>query len=112
MNEWLASPDGVAPFLAKLEEMGWIRRGQPPEQSRFWKLIEGDRAPMFGVFSGYEQQLVHDWIAGEDAGRKPAARVRPVARTATGAEVAEADGDFGVDERMLRHRLDQAPASG
>jgi hypothetical protein len=32
------------------------------EQSRFWRLIQGERAEMFGVFSSYEQQVLRDWI--------------------------------------------------
>lgn len=67
VNEWLATPDRIREFLAALEAHGWIRRNQPPENSRFWRLIEGERAEMFGVFTAYEQQLLHDWIAGESA---------------------------------------------
>ncbi|RRV09044.1 iron-containing redox enzyme family protein [Pseudomonas sp. v388] len=65
VNEWLAKPDQIAEFLAVLENRGWIKRHQDPAESRFWQLIEGAGAPMFGVFSGYEKQLVHDWIAGD-----------------------------------------------
>jgi hypothetical protein len=65
VNEWLAKPDQIVQFLAVLENRGWIKRHQDPAQSRFWQLIEGAGAPMFGVFNGYEKQLVHDWIAGE-----------------------------------------------
>jgi hypothetical protein len=32
------------------------------EHSRFWRLIQGERAEMFGVFSSYEQQVLRDWI--------------------------------------------------
>lgn len=65
VNEWLAKPDQIVEFLAVLENRGWIKRHQDPAQSRFWQLIEGAGAPMFGVFSGYEKQLIHDWIAGD-----------------------------------------------
>jgi hypothetical protein len=48
-------------------DTGWIKKNEAPEQSRFWKLIEGegDQAKMFGVFSGYEKQVIYDWIAGD-----------------------------------------------
>jgi hypothetical protein len=65
VNEWLAKPDQISEFLAVLENRGWIKRHQDPQESRFWQLIEGAGAPMFGVFNGYEKQLVHDWIAGD-----------------------------------------------
>jgi hypothetical protein len=32
------------------------------EHSRFWRLVQGERAEMFGVFSSYEQQVLRDWI--------------------------------------------------
>jgi hypothetical protein len=65
VNDGLSSPENVGDFLAQLEAQGWIRRGEPPESSRFWKLLQGERAEMFGVFSGYELQAIHDWIRGE-----------------------------------------------
>jgi hypothetical protein len=52
-------------FLAALEAAGWIKRNEAPENSRFWKLINGERAEMFGVFTNYEQQLIRDWITGD-----------------------------------------------
>ena len=64
VNQWLAEPGSMPGFLAVLEQKGWIKRGQDPQQSRFWQLIEGPSAAMFGVFSVYEKQLLHDWIAG------------------------------------------------
>jgi hypothetical protein len=62
VNDWLADPNQIPDFLAKLEESGWIQRGEDVEQSRFWRLIQGERAEMFGVFSCYEQQVLRDWI--------------------------------------------------
>jgi hypothetical protein len=62
VNDWLADPKQIPDFLAKLEESGWIQRGEDVEQSRFWRLIQGERAEMFGVFSSYEQQVLRDWI--------------------------------------------------
>jgi hypothetical protein len=62
VNEWLAVPGQIPGFLAALESAGWIKRGEEVEHSRFWRLIEGERAEMFGVFSSYEQQVLRDWI--------------------------------------------------
>jgi hypothetical protein len=67
VNEWLAQPGQSRDFLAALQSIGWIKRNEDPQNSRFWQLIEGPRAPMAGVFNGYEKQLLHDWIAGERA---------------------------------------------
>lgn len=67
VNEWLARPDNVSEFIVALEGANWIRRNRPAEESRFWQLLQGERAEMFGVFSPYELQVVHDWIRGEDS---------------------------------------------
>lgn len=71
VNQWLAQPGHVPAFLKALQHKGWIKRHQNPQDSRFWTLIEGTGAAMFGVFSGYEKQLLHDWIAGEWADEQP-----------------------------------------
>lgn len=65
VNEWLATPGDIPVFLAALEKAGWIKRGEAVENSRFWGLLQGPRAEMFGVFSSYELQLIHDWIRGD-----------------------------------------------
>ncbi|MBV4455176.1 MULTISPECIES: iron-containing redox enzyme family protein [Pseudomonas] len=65
VNQWLAQPGQIGAFLQALEDKGWIRRNQDPGESRFWQLIEGAGAAMFGVFSGYEKHVLHDWIAGD-----------------------------------------------
>ncbi|MDB5993235.1 MAG: hypothetical protein JWP42_371 [Pseudomonas sp.] len=65
VNQRLAAPEQLPGFLAAMENKGWIKRHQDPQDSRFWQLIEGDGAAMFGVFSPYEKQLLHDWIAGD-----------------------------------------------
>ncbi|MBL0421480.1 iron-containing redox enzyme family protein [Ramlibacter sp. AW1] len=67
VNDWLSDPGQMPGFLQALEAAGWIMRGQPPAQSRFWRLLQGDRAEMFGVFSSYELQVIHDWIRGDAA---------------------------------------------
>lgn len=63
VNQWLAEPNSISSFFAALERKGWIKRGNDPAESRFWQLVEGPTAIMFGVFSPYEKQLLHDWIA-------------------------------------------------
>jgi hypothetical protein len=68
VNDWLAKPEQIPDFLRALEANGWIKRGEDPENSRFWRLVHGDRAEMFGVFSAYEQQVLHDWIASGRSG--------------------------------------------
>lgn len=65
VNDWLADPQEVPAFLAALEQAGWIRKNQPATESRFWNLLQGDRAEMFGVFSPYELQVIHDWLRGD-----------------------------------------------
>ncbi len=67
VNDWLADPANIPAFLDSLQKRGWIKRHQPPANSRFWRLIQGEQAEMYGVFSAYEQQLLYDWIAGERA---------------------------------------------
>lgn len=65
VNQWLAEPGSIEAFFAALQRKGWIKRNQDPVNSRFWQLVEGPTAIMFGVFSPYEKQLLHDWIAGD-----------------------------------------------
>lgn len=67
INDWLSTPENMQAFLDALTDNGWFKPDAPPEQSRFWKLIEGEQAKMFGVFSGYEKQVIYDWIAGSQA---------------------------------------------
>lgn len=63
VNEWLSDPETMPNFLDALVNAGWITRGAPAENSKFWRLIQGERAEMFGVFNTYEQQMLRDWIA-------------------------------------------------
>ncbi len=65
INDWLSNPADIPAFLENLQKSGWIKRHQDPQNSRFWSLIQGEQAKMFGVFTAYEQQVVHDWIAGD-----------------------------------------------
>jgi len=65
VNDWLSDPAQIPVFLNALVEGDWIRRGQDPRNSRFWRLVQGERAEMFGVFSAYEQQVIYDWTAAD-----------------------------------------------
>ena len=62
INAWLADPGQIPALLRAFEDSGWIQRGAPTAESRFWRLIQSERAEMFGVFSSYEQQVLADWI--------------------------------------------------
>ncbi|MFA5493749.1 MAG: iron-containing redox enzyme family protein [Porticoccaceae bacterium] len=64
VNQWLADPGQIPLFLDALKNKGWIRTGEDPCNSRFWNLLKGPQAAMFGVFSPYELQLIYDWIGG------------------------------------------------
>ncbi|MGE8462062.1 MAG: iron-containing redox enzyme family protein [Pseudomonas capeferrum] len=75
INQWLAEPGAMPAFVDALQAQGWIRRGENPVNSRWWKLIDGPAAAMFGVFTAYEKQLWHDWIAGD--WQAPIRRVMP-----------------------------------
>jgi len=65
INQWLAEPGTMPGFLDAMQAQGWIQRGDDPAQSRWWRMIEGPSAPMFGVFNAYEKQLWYDWIAAD-----------------------------------------------
>ncbi len=65
VNDWLSQPTQIPGFLAVLQEAGWIQRGAPAGESRFWGLLQGERAEMFGVFTPYELQVLHDWLRGD-----------------------------------------------
>lgn len=65
INQWLNEQARIPAFLAALQKEGWVRRHEDPDKSRFWKTIAGDGAPMFGVFTRYERQVIYDWIAGD-----------------------------------------------
>lgn len=102
VNEWLSEPNGIPAFLQALEASGWVQRQQDPARSRFWRLIQGDDAAMFGVFTAYEQQLIHDWIAGAwVSGRAHSFRHRALGRPAS-ARAAAAYPARGVFRRHAR----------
>ena len=92
INAWLSAPQQMGEMLQQLERAGWFARGAAPEQSRFWRLLQSEKAEMFGVFSAYEQAVLADWIragvaaplAANDAGQTiEAASPAPLPRTPT-----------------------------
>ncbi|WP_043307570.1 iron-containing redox enzyme family protein [Pseudomonas sp. ML96] len=107
INQWLAVPGNMPGFLAALQARGWVRRHQDPGDSHFWRLVDGSRAAMFGVFSAYERQLLHDWIAGD---WRPAEAAMSLRRQRS-SEPAEALGDLASEARALLAQLEGlAPA--
>jgi len=111
INQWLGEPGSMPAFLEALQAQGWIKRDQQPSQSRFWGLIEGPAAPMTGVFTPYEMQLWHDWIAGSWQA-PPCRRLQPgswepdTRQSSTSVRCAEAlpDDIDGLIERMAGNR--------
>lgn len=65
VNQWLQTPGQIESFLKALTTRGWIQPNEDPAKSRFWQLIDAPKAPMAGVFSDIETQLIYDWIAGD-----------------------------------------------
>jgi hypothetical protein len=81
VSAWLENPAAIGDFLAAMERAGWIKRGEDAAASRFWGLVSGPRAEMFGVFSPYELQVLRDWIEQAPDGaaatrREPSYRAR------------------------------------
>jgi hypothetical protein len=113
--DWLSSPDGLPGLLTALQSAGWIRRGESPEQSRFWRLVTDEQAPMFGVFDAYEQQLLRDWIQA-DAGRPRTAPVgnrfrrRPCVGPGTGVPTVLQGG--ATVGQIIAHHSGDRPAAG
>ncbi|MGV3571168.1 MAG: iron-containing redox enzyme family protein [Ramlibacter sp.] len=118
INDWLGDPQRMPEFVDALQQAGWIRFGEPAENSRFWGLLQGDRAEMFGVFSSYELQVLHDWIRGATAadGRpfaeaapsgKPRRRAtfRAMVRNAAAMDAAPAQGGLDPDLQLLATQL-------
>ncbi|WP_193075383.1 iron-containing redox enzyme family protein [Pseudomonas sp. FME51] len=109
VNEWLSQPGRTGDFLAALEKRGWIHRDTDPTESRFWQLIQGNRAPMFGVFSAYELQLLHDWIAGEWSAPHSQRQPRRYVASKMAAEPVDPD-NFDADQAALEQQLRKLPA--
>lgn len=116
VNQWLA--EDASGFLDVLQRRGWIKRNHDPSESRFWHLVAGEQAPMFGVFSAYEQQLLHDWIAGDWLAEQQVSHGRPGLRLAPsrgrpGAlpekSRARLESDFDDEARRLQQQLSALP---
>ena len=119
--DWLSEPAQLPRFLSSLQATGWIKRGQDPSQSRFWRLLHDERAPMFGVFSAYEEQLIRDWIvegSAELAANDPPGgprragvnRFRQRSAAAAGhASAGEALVPGATVHEIVRHHLADCP---
>jgi hypothetical protein len=101
VNQWLSSPEQLPGFLSAMENKGWIKRHQDPQASRFWQMIVGDGAAMFGVFSPYEKQLLHDWIAGDWTPERAKPAHRRVVSAATVPELPASDPDVQTLQSSL-----------
>jgi Iron-containing redox enzyme len=107
INDWLGEPKQIPAFLAALESAGWIQRGEEAGHSRFWRLIQGERAEMFGVFSSYEQQVLRDWIQtprDADAARRTTRVLSHRARQRTLETLNQHADRSGYPERGLIRR--------
>lgn len=102
VNAWLSEAGQLPAFLESLEQCGWIKRHQDPQNSRFWGLIHGEHAEMFGVFNAYEQQLIYDWILGD-------AVLGEVA--ANGTTKCPRQLSFKAQQRLSRNVNEMAPRS-
>jgi len=63
-NQWLSEDDKVEEFIFELIRLGWIKLNAPPEQSKFWQMINDEEEKMFGVFNAVEKTFIYDWIIG------------------------------------------------
>ena len=107
VNQWLGSSGDVEGFLQALQRNGWIRRDRDPAESRFWRLVQGQGAAMFGVFSPYECQLLHDWIAGDWQQQAEQGRPFRARRTRAAANQPRAGEQPGELDRERRDMLRQ-----
>ncbi len=105
VNEWLSEPGQLPLFLDALQKQGWIKRHQHPEASRFWKLIQGEHAQMFGVFNAYEKQVIYDWIAGESSAEPGSRPVSFRARQRLAADTPPQQDDFDTDPHVVEQEL-------
>ncbi|KAB7624301.1 iron-containing redox enzyme family protein [Alkalilimnicola sp. S0819] len=112
VNQWLARPERLADFLQALQQEGWVRRGRDPAHSRFWRLIEGERAAMQGVFTPWERALIHDWIAdGHESARwaAPAGDSAPSRRGQADAAPAASAEDMASLVALMRPGRHHSP---
>jgi hypothetical protein len=120
VNDWLSQPASASDFTRAMENDGWFKRGQDPKNSRFWKLIHGEKAKMFGVFNAYEQQVIYDWIAA-DANRSDfdpkalpqfnalTSEAKQKLRYEAAQQNSPSDDDFDAEVRALQRDLAKAP---
>jgi hypothetical protein len=115
VSDWLDTPGEIPAFLATLQSSGWILRGRPARESRFWRLMTDARAPMFGVFDEVELQLLEDWIVDDhDGGRcsRPVDHFRRQ-RSQQDLPVGKAGPGDGASVRaVIAHFLGDMPTSG
>ncbi|MEO6015757.1 MAG: iron-containing redox enzyme family protein [Polaromonas sp.] len=121
VNQWLEQPENLPDFLQILQAKGWIKRGKPAHESRFWQLLQGDRAEMFGVFSRYELQVIQDWISSDNGSDgqpcNAAEKIRPPSfRAATRLDgessggCSSPDDSLDLDLQALREKFMRADA--
>ncbi len=108
VNDWLSEPANLPGFVEALQRSGWIKRGEPAQNSRFWKLIDGERADMFGIFSAYEQQVLRDWI---ESGAPALASATSTAAAAAPAAPARTLS-FKARQKLLENLERKRPAGG
>jgi hypothetical protein len=104
INDWLSQPEDIPFFLSALVKADWIRRGEPAVNSRFWQLVQGPRAAMFGVFNAYELQVLEDWITLPITGQIDAKRVQShrARQQMTGMLADDAARPPGAARRLIR----------
>jgi hypothetical protein len=127
VNEWLTEPGRMGEFLQALAQGGWIAHGRPAQESRLWNLLQGERAEMFGVFSPYELQVIHDWIRGPDSadgqayfepaaanqsGRRPSFRALQRMRGAKGRSAPSTLADDAADPDLVAFDAHLAQLTG
>ncbi|MES2205995.1 MAG: iron-containing redox enzyme family protein [Pseudomonadota bacterium] len=106
INQWLEEPSQLSHLLICLQENGWIKRHEPPANSRFWRLIEGKHAEMFGVFDSYQKQVIYDWIAGDS----PSDKSEKIGISADNTFAMNRQRTFRMLQR-LTEKQDSAPPS-
>ncbi len=114
VNNWLSEPEETLALVRAMERENWFKRGEDPAQSRFWKLIQGDRARMFGVFSPYEQQVIWDYIAADAPDKASFGRPSSSSHLSFEAKqklredfasAQQGETDFDAEVRVLEHDL-------
>lgn len=108
LSDWLARPQQIPELLDTFQHSGWIRRGEDPANSRFWRLLDGDKPAMFGVFTDYEQQLLWDWIAAGCGAQRPVSA--GISRSAASARTPWKDSSAAPSIERRNQRGDKEAA--